>query len=123
MTKKTANEEKKTRSIRVTSKGDFLTTINEVKELINDSDFDDAICESTANGLYKFSTTQPTDMTGVKTTEVQGLKWYKIPTTDYRISLTSYIQFRMTSDAKARANAIKKLSELTTDELLALLQK
>lgn len=121
MSKPTANDEKKVRAIRETKREDFVKVLNDVRELITAEDFEETICESTGNGLYKFSTTAPSDMTGVKKATVQGLTWYKVPTSDYRISFTSYIQYRLTSEAKARSNAIKQLADLSTEELLALL--
>ena len=115
------NNDKKTRAIKVTSRDEFVKVINDVKELVNAPDFVDNICEKTGNGLYKFSTTMPNDMTGVKTFDAQGLKWYQIPTNDYRLSLTSYISYKMTCETKARSNAIKQLSELPIEQLIALL--
>lgn len=118
---KTANEEKKSRAIRETSREEFTKVIDSVKDIMSAETFVDDICKMTGNGLYKFSTTRPNDMTGVKKHESQGLTWYKVPTSDYRLSFSSYIQFKLTSETKARSNAIKQLSELSTEELLALL--
>lgn len=115
------SNEKKTRAIKQTSREDFVKVINDVIELVTAPDFIDTICDKSANGLYKFTTSLPSDMTGVKSFEVQGLKWYKVPCTDYRLSLTSYIQYRLTSETKARSNAIKQLADLSTEELLAML--
>lgn len=120
---KSVNDEKKVRAIRETSREEFVKVINAVKEIMSEENFVDTICTSTANGLYKFSTTCPNDMTGVKTVETQGLRWYKIPTSDYRLSLTSYLGYRLTSESKAKSNLIKQLSEMSADELLALLAK
>lgn len=121
--KKTANdlENKKSRAIRETNKEDFVKVINDVKELLNDDAFVENVCEKTANGLYKMTTTAPNDMTGVKRFESQGLTWFKVPTSDYRLSLTSYISYKLTCETKARSNAIKQLAELSTEELLEIL--
>ena len=121
MSKTSANNEKKTRAIKETKKDDFVKVINDVKNIMAADDFEQTICESTNNGLFKFSTSCPQDMTGVKSVTVDGLKWYKIPTTDYRISLVSYLQYRLTSKAKAKSNALKAFSDLSLDEQLALL--
>lgn len=122
MSTKSANDEKKARAIRETNEADFLKVINEVVTLVTSEEFNSDICKDTANGLYKFSTTMPQDMTGVKKTSVHGLTWYKIPTSDYRLSFTSYIQFRLTSEAKARSAAIKSLSSLSLEQLNALME-
>jgi len=118
---KSVNDEKKTRSIKVVDQLDFLKVVNEVKEILNAEDFENVVCEKTGNGLYKFTTTCPNDKTGVKDFEADGLKWYKVPTTDYRISLTSYLQYRLTAKAKAVAAAKKELSDLSLEELRELI--
>lgn len=120
---KTANEEKKTRSIRVVSKSDFTSVINDVKELLNGENFLDEVCAKTGNGLYKLTTSIPSDMTGVKSFKSYDLKWYQVPTTEYLTSLTSYISYILTNEKKARNEAIKKLKDLSTEELLALIAK
>lgn len=119
----TINNEKKTRSIREVSKSDFLGAIEEYKNVVNGASFETAICETTANGLYKLTTTRPTDMHGVKDMEKSGLKWYKVPTTDYRVAIESYIQYRLTCEVKARSNALKQFADLSLEEMTALLQQ
>lgn len=120
---KSVNDEKKTRAIRETKREDFVKVINEVSAIMTADDFEATICKATGNGLYKFSTTAPQDMTGVKKVIVDGLTWYKVPTNDYRISLTSYLQYRLTSKAKADSAALKKFADLTLEQKLALLEK
>lgn len=120
MSTTSVNNEKKTRVIKETKKEDFLAVVNSFREIVNAEDFDETICKATGNGLYKYTTTRPTDMTGVKDETHDDLKWYKVPTTDYAVALGSYIDFRLTCKAKARSNAMRQIKDLSTEELLAL---
>lgn len=121
MAKTSVNNESKTRAIRQTSRDEFVKVLDNVRNIMSEETFENDICETTGNGLYKFTTTAPNDMTGVKKFEKSGLTWYKVPTSDYRLSFTSYLQYRLTADAKAKSALIKQLSELSNEELLALL--
>lgn len=120
------NIEKKSRAIRETKREDFLEVVNNIRTIINGESFESEICEKTANGLYKLTTTIPSDMTGVKRFEKSGLKWYQVPTTDYRVAFEGYIQYRLTSEVKANSNALKQFADLSLEEklqLLAMLKK
>jgi hypothetical protein len=123
MTQNSVNNEKKSRVIRETKKADFLEVVSNIRDIINGESFDDHICEMTGNGLYKLTTTRPSDMTGVKETEKAGLKWYKVPTTDYRVAVEAYVQYRLTCEVKANSNALKKFADLSLEQKLALLEK
>jgi hypothetical protein len=121
-TRKTAESfGNKTRAIRETNQSDFLKCINDFVGILESENFDADICGFTENGLYKVTDTKPTDMTGVKKHEENGMIWYKVPTTTYATSFISYLQYRMTKRAKANQNALKQLASLSLEENLALL--
>ena len=119
--KPTANNEKSGRVVKQTTREEFVSVLNEIKSLVNGEEFEDAICKRTDNGKYKLTDTKPTDMSGVKSFEADGVKWYLVPTTDYRVSFSSYLGYRLNKEKKARQNALKKLADLSTAELLALI--
>ena len=125
MTKKTDVTviEKNGRVVRETSKDTFVSSVNAIKEIINADDFVDRVCEFTDNGKYKVTDTKPADMDKVKVYEDNGVKWYKVPTTDDRTAVTTYIRFRMNKEKTERNNALKSLAGLTTEELIALAAK
>ncbi len=118
---KSVNDEKKARAIRQTNKADFLQVVNQIRDIVNADDFEGRVCELTANGLYKLTTECPQDRTGVKNYESQGVKWYKVPTTDYSVSFFSYLKFRLTNESKAKSEARKALANLSLEELQKLL--
>lgn len=115
--------EKSGRVVRETSMDTFVSSVNAIKEILNAEDFVTRVCEFTDNGKYKVTDTKPADMNHVKVYEDNGVKWYKVPTTDDRTAITTYIRFRMNKEKTERNNALKSLAGLTTEELIALAAK
>ena len=119
-TKKTANEEKSGRVVRETTKDTFVKSVQSVIDLVSSPEFTEAVCKRTDNGKYKVTDTKPTDMDKVKSFESDGVKWYLVPTTDDKTAIATYIRYRLNKEKVARANALKALAGLTTEELIAL---
>lgn len=120
---KTANNEKSGRVIKETTREEFVKVLNEIKELVNGEEFENAICKRTDNGKYKLTDTKPVDMSGVKEFDANGVKWYCVPTTDYRVSFSSYIGYRLNNERKAKAKLLKEIASMSLDELQQLIGK
>jgi hypothetical protein len=124
--KETANNDKSSRVVRETTRDQFLKTVNQVVELVTSENFIDAVCERTENGKYKITDTKPTDMNKVKTFELDGVKWYQVPTTDDKTAIATFIRYRLNREKIANNTLNKQFAELTMEQkqqLLAMLGK
>ena len=120
---KSVNNEKSGRVVKETTREEFVKVLEDIRTLVNGEEFVDAICKRTDNGKFKVTDSKPTDMYQVKEFEADGVKWYLVPTTDYRVSFSSYLGYRLNCEKKARQKVLKELANLTLEELLALTKK